>query len=332
METPCYDLLTSVDLPPELLIHIFKLTCILSHDTALRVSLVSSWVRDLVKPYVFGTVLRRAGSLYPIQGHVELSHKIPPPGCGEYVRNLWLETVDILSPFPREISLFKSCPNVKNVALSDNSLCTLLGLYANPYSNPGHSAIRSLTLINSTPRTAWLVNPRRIFLDNITHLRMVDLQQSPYVPLEYLPNLTHLALPLMHLRATNSDTRLLRIPENTTNCPHLKTIVLTVDHYDWLYRPWLHKGRYTTSSVSHGSAGSPREEFRAVCHAAKAKDSRIYILLSPTIGPGNEHTTVCAEWARASRGGESIWEAAARLSKDDSQLQLLPSVYPKPRM
>lgn len=300
----------------------------LSHDAALRVSLVASWVRRATKPYVFGTIARRAGSLYPIQGRIELSHKTPPPGCGEHVRHLWLEGIDILSS-PREMNLFKACPNVEDIALSVNSLRTLLSMYANPYSSPGASAIRSLTLINPSPRTVWLVQPLRPLLDNITHLRMVDLQLSPYLPLEHLPNLTHLALPYMHLRTTNSDG-LIRLPDNTSKCTRLKIILLTIDHYDWLYRPWLHRGRYTTPGST--SVESPRNKFQMVCATAKAKDNRVHLMLSPIIGMQGEHTTVHAEWAASARGGESIWDKAVRLSKDDSQLRLLPSVYPKPRL
>lgn len=315
-------------LPTELVLHILEFTCTLSHEAALHVSVLSSWARRLAKPYVFSAIVRRAGSLYPVRGQVELSHKEPPPGCGEYVRHLWLETVDVLSS-PREMCLFKACPNVEDIAVSINSFRTLLSFYANPYEHPGSSSIRSLTLINHTPRTVWLVRPIRAFLDNVTHLRMVDMQQSTYIPLEHLPNLTHLALPYMHLRASHADS-LLRLPDNIFKCLKLNIIILSVDHYDWLYRPWLHRGRYTAFSLpSH--ADTPRDKFRMIRDVARTKDNRIYVVLSPSIGIDGTHRTICAEWVAAARGEESIWEKAVRQSKDNQDLELLPTVWPKPR-
>lgn len=312
-------------LPTELQIHIFEQACLLSHDTALRISLVCSWVRNIAKPYVFGTVIRKAGSLYPVKGCIELSHKTAPPGCGEYVRHLWLETVDVLSS-PREMGLFKACPNVEDVALSINPLRTLLALYANPYSSPGTSALRSLTLLNPTPRTAWSVSPVAL-LRGITHLRMTDLRHTPYVPLEHLPGLTHLALPLGHLRATHTGGVL---PEPVAACSRLRMVVLTVDHYDWVHRPWLHRDRYNARASA--AAETPRARFRAVCAAASRADGRVHVVLSPMMGPGDAQTSVCAEWAAAARGGESVWEKARRVGPDnDEDADVLPAVYSRPR-
>ncbi|GJE84324.1 hypothetical protein PsYK624_004000 [Phanerochaete sordida] len=312
-------------LPAELLIPIFEATCLESHEAALRISLVCSWVRDLAKPYVFGTVIRKAGSLYPIKGHVELSHKNAPPGCGDFVRHLWLETVDVLSS-PREMGLFKSCPNVEDIALSVNPLRTLLAMYASPYSSPKASAIRTLTLLNPTPRTVWAVTPGAL-LRGITHLRMIDLQHTSYVPLEHLPALTHLAVPLVHLRTTYTDSFL---AENITKSRRLQMVVLTVDHYDWIYRPWLHRDRYTTTAFA--KAETPRAGFRLVWEATRKRDQRAHVILSPTMGPGETHVTVCAEWSAAARGSESIWEKAARVAPDNAEdLNALPTVYPKPR-
>ncbi|KIP12773.1 hypothetical protein PHLGIDRAFT_113371 [Phlebiopsis gigantea 11061_1 CR5-6] len=314
-------------LPTELLLYIFECACDISHDTALYISLVSSWVRNVAKPHAFGTIVRRAGSLYPTQGRVVLSHSTPPPGCGQYVRHLWLENIDLLSS-PREINLLKACPNIEDIAVSVNSLRTLLSLYANPHSTPSRPAIRSLTLINHTSRAVWLQEPPRALLDNITHLRMVDLQQSPYVPVEHLPNLTHLALTFISLRATESSRGLIRIPDNTAKCKHLKMVILTIDHYDWLHAPLLYRSRYP-ALAGDTLASSPRESFRAIAEAAKAKDSMIYVMLSPVMGNAGERVTVYAEWATAARGGEDIWHKAARWSRDESQLYLLPTRYPK---
>ncbi|EKM59281.1 uncharacterized protein PHACADRAFT_53402, partial [Phanerochaete carnosa HHB-10118-sp] len=295
------------ELPAELLIYIFELTCLLCHEDALRVSLICSWVRNIAKPYVFDTVIRKAGSLYPVQGRVELSHEVAPPGCGQFVRHLWLETVGVLSS-PREIGLFKSCPNVEDIALSVNPLRTLLALYANPYSHLETSAIRTLTLISPTPRIVWIINPSAL-LQGITHLQMIDLRQTPYIPLEHLPNLTHLAVPLTHLRSTYAGGVL---PENITGCRRLQMIVLTVDHYDWIYRPWLDWSRYATSAFTRTSAETPRDRFRLIGEVAKKKDPRVHVILSPVMGRDDTLLSVCSEWAAAARGGESIWEKAAR--------------------
>ena len=322
--TASNDAPTVPKLPLELLLQILELTCALSPEAARQVSLVASWARDVAKPYVFGTIIRSVGSLYSPRFRLGIMHKGPPAGCGEYVRHLWLETVDLIAS-PREIILFKGCPNVEDIALSVNSFRTLLTLHGTPTSRPGSCAVRQLTLLSPTPRTIFLaVDARNILMRNITHLRMVDLQESVYVPLDHLPNLTHLALPFMHLRGANSSS-IIQLPEYRDKCPRLSMIILTVDQYDWVHRPWLSRGRYTTLATVPLS-DSPRERFRIIRDAARSADARAHVILSPVI----VDRTVCVEWTAAARGsGESIWEKAARVAHDDSELEQLPTAYPK---
>ncbi len=255
------------------------------------------------------------------------SHLLPPPRCGQFVRFLWLESVDMLAS-PGELSIFKACPNIEDVACSARSLRVLYTslTFGTQHSQTSAcvSRIRSITLLQPTFGYDWhfLTAEKRKgeshFLQNVTHLRLLDMQQSSYIPIEHFPHLTHLALPYLNLR-TNRIGDIVRIPDSVAILQNLKMIILTVDEKDWLYKPWAHRG----ASLCMAGADSPRERFRVVMQRAQEKDARIHLVLSPGLG-----RDACIEWTTAAEGGENIWERAARVGHDDSHSDALPNAFP----
>ena len=328
-------------LPTELILQILTIACASSHDVALRVSLVSKWVRHASLQYVFATIIRRAGSVaaWGTNGMLPrhergISHLLPPPGCGALVRNLWIESIDMMSS-PGELSIFIACPNLENVAMTAKSLRVLYSSITFKAKNPepravdhGNanpaSCIRSLTLLEHTYRYDWHflvdfeVELGRAFLHNITHVRLLDMQQSAYMPLEHLPNLTHLALPYLHLRS-NRIGDVLRLPDGILTREALHMIVLTVDEQEWLYKPW----QYRSVSSAPTIASSPRKRFQYLMQKAKERDERLHFIISPRLGQPHSQ-----EWAASSRGGESIWTVATRVGRKEEYADALPDAFP----
>ncbi|KAI0700715.1 hypothetical protein BC835DRAFT_1265994 [Cytidiella melzeri] len=318
-------LLRFPELPTEIVIHILSFACNTSHHTALNISLVSTWARQLVLPCVFSTVVRRAGNT---GGY---AHLLPPGTCdvSKYVRHLWIETIDMMSS-PGELSIFNLCTNIEDVALTAGSLRLLYNstLFGKRKGKGIHtvgaaSRIRSVTLTKHTFRYDWhfLVDlhstsdTHASLLGNITHLRLTDMEKSPYIPLEYLPNLTHLALPYLQLRANNRGD-VLRIPDIVTPSK-LEMIVLAVDEFEWLMKPWRHG--------AHAREDSPRELFKSLRNHARGRDKRIHAVLSPRFGQD-----ICGEWAAAVRGNEdSVWELAEKMSGREEYGDELPSAFPR---
>ncbi|KAI0089074.1 hypothetical protein BDY19DRAFT_123540 [Irpex rosettiformis] len=436
------------ELPPELVLSILSFACSTSHETALNISLVSSWVRLTVLPYVFSTVVQRAGigaenatsnflssalsSLHssplrafpntspfpssspssfvagreflargPLQGAIRpanapslsrktYAHLLPPTttDLGQYVRHLWIESIDMMAS-PGELNIFNVCTNIEDVALAAGSLRVLYNLTSfgkikrkGMHTDKGVSSldqhqieassadesedvegqemapptigaashIRSVLLTKHTFRYDWhfLVdmnansNTHTSILGNITHLRLIDMEKSPYIPLEYLPNLTHLALPYLQLRTNNrGDT--LRVPDlvlqpnrptvvgrrgapwgeapssadRDTTPSKLEMIVLTVDEREWLTEPW----KYGASIKDQ----SPRGLFKNLRARAQGTDERLHVLLSPRLG-----RDYCSEWAGAARGIEdSLWEVAAKACSREEYGDDLPELFPR---
>ena len=149
---------------------------------------------------------------------------------------------------------------------------------------------------------------------------------SAFCPHNMLPNLTHLALPFLDLGNDFKRESALRLPPGVLAHRALRMLVLTVDEDKWLRNPWYEIARYSGSDAGAGAHGalSPRATFRGLERKARAADARAHLVLSPRSGAG-----VCAEWAATARGGESLWEVAARCRAEDSHGAGLPDTYPK---
>ena len=333
-------------LPIELVLHILQLTASISPTSAASVALVSSWARKIALPYLFTTLIRRSRPWTS----VELSSMVkslsgmsparwrPPMHCGCLVRHMWTENVDIASRTD-ERALFLSCPNIEDLVLAPLSLRALADalLYRSSSTEQATDCptfaqnLWSLTLTVHTFRYDWhpLVDVRlangSVFLHNITHLRILDMKISSYVPHAHLPNLTHVALPYLDLMP-NIGGGILRVPDRLLDHPSLQVLVLTLDEGKWLGNPWYHTALHAMpGSHTKGASGrSPRETFRELVRWTKKKDERIYVVLSPRVGRED-----LDEWVEAARGGRSILDKATNSRTDDSYGCEVPDVFPK---
>lgn len=361
------------ELPTELVLHILSCACYVSHETALNVSRVSSWVRSIVLPIVFSTVVRRAGPTIPstsgwatpqgirpsavlaIANERGYAHILPPSTCdvGKLVKHLWIESIDMMSS-PGELGILNACMNIEDVALTASSLrmlynSTLFGklrsiVAPKPQSTTREevratatplpvisvalqagSRVKSITLTKPTFRYDWhfLVDinsaaaKHASLLANITHLRLTNMEKSTYIPTEYLPCLTHVALPYLHLRS-NGKSDVVRVPDEVLQKeePALKMVVLTVDEREWLYKPWRHG--------AHSQRDSPRDLFNTLVKHAQARDERLSVVLSPRI-----QSDICGEWAEAARGNsKTVWELAESVQGQEEYANVLPTVFP----
>lgn len=274
--------------------------------------------------YVFATIIRRSGIVptdFRTLSRLGYSHLLPPPGVGDFVRNLWLQSID-MNMSPGELAILNACPNIEQLATSSTAIRTL---YASAgWTNVtrvdhGRPALWSLTLLDVTYAYSWhwLSDPAmkaaKERLSTVTHLRLVTMYHNGYVPLEHFPHLTHVAVPLIQTR----DLWLAMRP--VMSCDTLRMIVVAVSESDWLFRPWMFR-----NVVPPGAdATSPREKFRAMAASLHARDERVFVALSPRHG-----RDLGAEWADVVRGGQSIWDRA----RDKCDVDALPASYPRPTL
>jgi len=331
-------------LPLEILMQILEHTASLSRTSAASVSLVSTWARKLALPHLFRALVHRKAPLTNVTVlFATRSASLPATRCtlptrlGQHVRALWTESIGMASP-TSEMDVLRACPAVEHLALPAPALrtlymvCQTLDKQDRAHGRRAHalpflSALREVTLLSHTLRYEWhfLVGLRiqdgGALLQNITRLRMLDMQISAYVPHAHLPNLTHLALPYLDLGA-NISHDLLRLPEGILEHPKLQMVVLTVDERKYLHNPWYHIVRYSAAGTGNVRYSSPRESFRALVKQAYMKDERVHVILSPRIGQ-----SAIEEWDAAMRGGESIWDIAAKVRGDEQYGMELPSTY-----
>ncbi|KAI0920883.1 hypothetical protein AcW1_004969 [Taiwanofungus camphoratus] len=331
------------ELPIEIIMIILKDTASLSCQCASAVSLVSSWARKLALPYLFCAMIYRKrpiASMRVISGNrpsllYSSSRRAVPAQLGRYVRNLWTESIGIASS-SSDIDILQACPGVENLALSSASLravymaiqCQAGGRQMDQPKSMFPSSLRSITLTTHTFRYDWhfLVGVRvpsgNLLLHNITHLRILDMQISAYIPHAHLPNLKYLALPYLDLGAGITQDPI-RLPEGVVEHKNLQMIVLTVDERKFLTNPWYRIIHFFPSGPGRFCYGSPRDNFDALVRQARKKDAKLHVILSPRLGQDT-----CTEWETAARGGESIWTLATKARCNDSYGIGLPTIYP----
>jgi hypothetical protein len=192
---------TLVDLPNELVRYTFQLAASTSRDTALSLSLVSSWTRDLVLPYLFATVVLKTAT--SVTHFVRYLSNPPNHRVATFIRNLWL-------PNPRWFGkesayelggLLRSCHRLINLAVGGLELW-----YADPdaFILP-HFQIRGLRLFihdwSDLHLHSSFRHPRHLRLhmyNLVTHIYVYDLffldpnGIGPHVAT--FPRLTHLAV------------------------------------------------------------------------------------------------------------------------------------------
>ncbi|PCH40812.1 hypothetical protein WOLCODRAFT_131539 [Wolfiporia cocos MD-104 SS10] len=313
------------ELPLEILMDILETAAAISHDAAKTVSLVSSWARTLALPYVFCTIILRRAPLTAVQiSSATRSPSSPrmtlPRHLGQFVRNLWIESTS-MTLATSDFDIFRICPNLESVALK-SAMFNALAFQTMPMhretgvarENMFPSSIRHITLIKHTLRNEWrcLVDLRapngNRFLHNITHLHMLDMRISQYVPHVFLPHLTHLAMPYLDL-GNVLNRGALRLPDGVLEHRSLRMIVLTLDEKKYLRYPWYGVEHY--SHQAQTDEKSPRRNFADMKLHLQRADERVYIVLWPEMG-----RDACQEWGMAARDGENIWDKALRSRND----------------
>ncbi|KAF9813563.1 hypothetical protein IEO21_05495 [Rhodonia placenta] len=327
----------SVELPIELVLEILEIAAASSHLSAAAISRVSSWARKLALPCLFETLLYPVITLNEINwtsGQYFTKPYIPrhlpgpsiplPLHVGHHVRNLWVERGNRGSPMD-EINLFDICPDVEHLAIQSSSIGALYTTCRAGSRFP--CSVRRVTMITPSPRyEIHVLDGLRLangslFLHNITHLHMLDLRMSTYVPYDRLPNLTHLAVPYLDLGA-NIAQEPLRTPNGVLDHPPLKMLVLTVDEAKYMDNSWYHTPRLYANGAPMAEFTSPRASFSFFMRQACEKDKRVHVVLYPRQGETHR-----ADWKAAARGGESIWQKASQAMADEQYPTLLPEIY-----
>ena len=260
------------------------------------------------------------------------------------MRNLWVQSSGI-SNTQNESELFRVSHNVEHVALLSASLRSLaasIRAYSairhrrfaldSSYPPPAFANLHSITVIEENHSYHWQfllgidLGAGTLLLNNVTRLRLHVLSSFGFVPHKFLPNLTHLALPFLHLgNDYRRDGVVPRLPSGVLEHRALQMIVLTVAEERWFASPWYQIARFSNTGFQVGKpAGSHRATFSQLVQRARRTDDRIHVLWSPPMGD-----SVCQEWAGAARGGYSLWERAAIARTEDWYGADLPDTYPK---
>lgn len=288
-------------LPMELVQHIFNLASAASRLSCLRLSLVASWARHIALPHLLHTVV--------IKDHLanaQFRHNFhgPPykPASPNFrapplVRNVWMEAAS-----DRIISFFNACDNIEHLALTDEASLWLIHASSPNVVNQFHHTISRramardqdlhLTIISASGDWTHRVyisddiSRRSPLLAKITHIRLADIASYPlHSDVEHFTRLSHLALPFYNLLQHGSRMRSLLTLES------LKMLVVVI----------------ITGSVHDDD----RTQMENLVVDIRKTDSRIYLVESYDRG-----IEIQEQWEEEMRGGESIWDQAARYTSE----------------
>lgn len=195
------DGLSTLSLPPEIVILIFEHAAASCKESACSISLVSSWARAVALKHLFSTLV--------IRGRGRISNLTPfPDAIGSLVRNLWIENVG--ANWRNAIPFFSVMPSLESIALPGFYMWALLeALKHNDKedtdrpNNNRHFRCAQIWIIDEGPLQIWRMfqecNVGTAFLRGITHLRLHALGITTGIPA--LPCLTHLEFPARELYA-----------------------------------------------------------------------------------------------------------------------------------
>lgn len=123
-----------VDFPPEMVNEILHYGCILSTSFCLALCQISSWTRKLALPYLYSTVVIKKHSsnqsllLALTPKFTPICSPSPQFSLKDCIENLWVKAVS-----NKIVTLFHSCPNLRNIALPPDN--TLWLAYASSHSH-----------------------------------------------------------------------------------------------------------------------------------------------------------------------------------------------------
>ncbi|KII93025.1 hypothetical protein PLICRDRAFT_377324 [Plicaturopsis crispa FD-325 SS-3] len=214
------DMSTSVwtRLPAELVLHVLRLAA-QDRQTCLALSRVSSWTRETVLPRLWATVvLRNRHDILRFRFGFENKLLPAPPSDdpfawqfphGPLVRSLWIARADGVDLLPH---FFQHCPNIRHLATGDAGLALLLDPAHDLPSGQGlqltvHGAPKCWPKIMRSA-DGWPSGVRSPLFDRVTHLHVAHfmagqplhfrrmLAHSLTHPNAPFPRLTHYAIPV----------------------------------------------------------------------------------------------------------------------------------------
>lgn len=330
--------------PVEIILEILTYAASSSQGNAYNIALVASWTFPLAQKALYRTVVLTAkrtvdtfistlahshrsmlstrhikGSLLRLPGKGEMERETVVDGeVGSLVSDLWLPSfVDR----PRYMAskaidhIFDSCSHLRRVAIPGGCLRSLLrsrSKTASALEEQYGAVISDLTLNSVAFRYDWTeyigTSHGQSFLNNLTHLWVFDMSQSSYLPLTFLPNLTHLAVPLhTDVLFIVGDLGPSALFQTSDSCLANGSMCMLVYHVtEKLLRRICHQW--------------PAEEPRLLsivdlAAIANEKDERIYV----TKLGGN--VDGCPLWENCARECGSIWESALQTVQTSRELR-----------
>ncbi|TDL29054.1 hypothetical protein BD410DRAFT_779337 [Rickenella mellea] len=285
-------------LPIELIIYIAELAAQSSKKSSLSLCLVSSWIRQVTLPHLYMTLVLHDKvpiSLVPSPFYASSfstrSRFASESSPVEYMRHLWVDVSREIWPYT-----FSGCTQLTMLAMHldcHEALCQTDDFYA---SDP--PPCRSFTVLGQSHTIRWanLTNsPQGLsFLNGLTHLRLLNMCLSPYIPLINMPNLTHLCLPFFDFRTNDGSGSEFSGLDPILEFTNLKLIVLTLNPRYW---------RFEAMSLKRWAI------------LAMEKDDRLHVVASIRVDATKDWEDAKKDWESEARGGESIWDKAIAVRK-----------------
>ncbi|TDL20065.1 hypothetical protein BD410DRAFT_390687 [Rickenella mellea] len=219
-------------LPVEILLDIFEYAALSSTGCARSLSVVASWTTQVGRRALYNTVCLKSSSHVLSYNHFK---SIPFGDAyltrksrifleyAPYVQNVWLDKAS-----STDLYLFDHCKNIVNLAMHPQSLRAFLS--SKYHGKSVNSTMvrcapcRELTLTSDMFRYDWeQIHPKSVvgksFLANLTHLCLLSMKTSHYIPFSDLARLTHFAIPY--------DTNIRVFQDAISREPPLEMIVAT---------------------------------------------------------------------------------------------------------
>lgn len=283
-----------LQLPVELIYYIVELAVLSNRRTGLSLCLVSSWVREVTLPLMYNTIVLQGNMVSPF--NIPRFIKNAPRQLTSPMRHIQRLWIDVgAEKAPRTLD---TCPHLEQLAmhLEMHEAITQTRFWAQCIDGHAVTPCRSFTVLGQSHPSRWVPFTQSAsglaFLRGLTHLRLLNMCLSHYIPLEYTPNLTHLCLPYFDLRAATTEGTEFSGLEYILSMPHLQMVVLTLNPRYW---------RFDEMSL------------KAWAIHAMAKDERLYVVASTRLDATRDWEDPRRDWENEALGGISIWDKAVQV-------------------
>lgn len=289
-----------IRLPIELVEIIFVAAAEASRHTCLDLCLVSSWARQIALPHLFHTIVARD---HDMKFHKFLADPPYTPfnstiTAAPLVKNVWMPldddgTIDLV------LDLFQNCHNIVHLALTEYCFYELV---CSTYSN---------ALISSRIRK---ISSPAIEDNRDLHLTMLGTTSFDWM-LQYLHHLNASFRSPLYNRITHVRVETVNVYTTRRKISHFSRLShLSVPYYN----PTYHAANYldyflelesldmfVVAGVRKPLQQSHWKKLQEWVRAKRRKDKRVFFVEVPAMD-------IQVEWEEEMRGGESIWDRAAR--------------------